>query len=385
MEPRLSLGGGGGPEGLGGGHGSGDLHRSESSIADDRIVGLIAVGVASQVQGPVDVAGLLAGAYSGARRIRHRRRAAVATVVAVGLTVPALVVGSGVLGGGRSPLDAVRRGRTAAQTGHADGADPSSAAGSPSALGPATSEPGGIATLAGPGSASEPDPGGTPPGGTQVEGSTGAVLTRDVAGRYLVGDQAVLQDADIIVAPMRRTTDQATADGAGPTATAVCRALPPASARAAGGRSVGYVQSGDDGDAWQVSTVVRVLPGSSADAELEWLRRSIGFCASDLHLRRSVVDGVPGDDVVLGYQLGYQAEAGGSPWRPGAVLVVGVVRQGRATASVELVVPAAAARDPQSRIQLGVDQARHLLAVADQRLEASGLVGAAQADPLLAS
>jgi len=62
-----------------------------------------------------------------------------------------------------------------------------------------------------------------------------------------------------------------------------------------------------------------------------------------------------------------------------------VVQQGRATASVELVVPRAAAAALASRVQLGLDQVRHLLALADRRLGSSGLVRQAGADPLLAS
>jgi hypothetical protein len=65
--------------------------------------------------------------------------------------------------------------------------------------------------------------------------------------------------------------------------------------------------------------------------------------------------------------------------------VVGVVQRGRATASIELTVPAGAAADRGVRIRLGLDEARRLLASADRRLVVSGLVAAAEADPLLAS
>jgi hypothetical protein len=129
-----------------------------------------------------------------------------------------------------------------------------------------------------------------------------------------------------------------------------------------------------------VASVVRVLPGTAAADEMAWLRRSVGACAGSLHPSRSPVAGVPGDGVVLGYQVGDPAGAGGS-----AVFVVGVVQQGRTTASVELTVPAGAAADGEARVRLGLDEARHLLALADRRLVASGLVAAAAADPLLAS
>ena len=337
------------------------------SSGDDRLAELIAAGLAQRVEGPVDVDGLLDGARVGARRIRRRRRvASVVAAVAVVVAIPAVAVGTGWPGG-------------KAGSGFAQGP--------PGTAGPAVpGAPSGTAN-SGPGPEVGATPGLSAPAGSQVSDPTGAVLGRDAAGRIVLGDDAVLQESDVTVAVVSRSEDVTLPAGAGPTATALCSTLPAASARAAGGRSVGFSSAGSssagsssaDATSWQVRTVVRVLPGTAAADEMTWLRRSVGDCPGQLRLRRAAVAGVPGDGVVLGYQVN-------APARPsGDVLVIGVVQQGRATASVELVVPRAAAAALASRVQLGLDQVRHLLALADRRLGSSGLVRQAGADPLLAS
>jgi hypothetical protein len=285
-------------------------------------------------------------------------------------------VGGGLFGN-RPVLTQARTGSTTDPADPAVPADPADPADSGESGGSGTSAAtpyptGGVFSL--------PGPGQSLPGGTQVSGPTEAVLSQDAAGRYVVGETAILQAPDVGdagVAPVRRTDARATPDGAGPTRAPVCRTLPAASARTAGGRSVGYAGAGDD--AWTVRTVVRVLRGRAAEDEFGWLQKSMGYCLSELRLRRAPVKGLPGDGVVLGYQVGAPSQ------RPSSVLVVGVVRQGRTTSSVEVVVPESAAVDTQARVQLGLNETGRLLALADQRLRVSGLVAQAQADPQLAS
>jgi hypothetical protein len=307
-----------------------------------RLAAVLRTGLQGRAGGPVDVDQLLAGAAAGARRIRRRRRTAVGLAAAVVLIGLPAAVGIGWLGAGSSSV-----------------------------------------TSQGSGAASSPHGPAAASSGTQVSGT---VLTRDAAGHAVPGEWAMLQAADLGVDGSSRTQDEVVAAGAGPTAVVLCAQLPAASARAAGGRSVRYVSAGADGSGksglglgWEVGSVVRVLPGTAAADEMAWLRRSVGACAGSLHLSRAAVAGIPGDGVVLGYQVGDPSEAGAS-----SVFVVGVVQRGRTTASIELTVPAGAAADRGVRIRLGLDEARQLLASADRRLVVSGLVAAAEADPLLA-
>jgi hypothetical protein len=355
----------------GGSGGAGCQDEPLGPAGDDRFTALLRSALSAHVDGPVDVGGLLDGARTRARRIRRRRQVArgglvaVVAVAVVAVTVPVLLVGTGWPGGGGDGVEAVVAGGPNGPRSASDGGrSPEPTAGTgPTA--PEIEVRGGTAVPAASISL---------PGGTQVTGSAAAVPPQAATGRYVVGDEAVLQVSDITFAQVQRTDDQLVAEGGGPTVTPVCRKRPAARARVAGGRALGYAGSGDD--AWVVRTVVRVLPGAAAADELDWLRQSMGTCVSDLRLRPEAGTGVPGDDVVLGYQVG-------AGQRSKAVFVVGVVRQGRVTVAVELVVPADAATGMSARVRLGLDRTRHLLALADRRLESSGLVAQAQADPVL--
>lgn len=337
---------------------------------DERLHALLSAGLSEQADRPVDVGGLLDGARTGARRIRRRRRAAGVTALAVVVvSLPVALTGTGLLGRQASGLAGGFGGPTTSLSATSDVAQPV-----PSFA--ASAQPVPSDTVAGsvPG---QPRVGATAPEGTKVSGTTGAVLAQDAAGQYTIGTQALLNggDLDPIGSPPQ-TDDDASFTGTGPTATQVCRTMPSASSRAVSGRSATYSATGDDG--WTVRAVVRVLAGPAASEEMDWLKRSLGNCASDLRLRRAAVTGLPGEGAVLGYQVG------ADPRHPKSVLVIGVVQDGRTTSAVELVVPVGAGADGTSRIAAGVEQAKRLLIVADRRLRSSGLVAAAKADPSLA-
>ncbi|HET9653875.1 MAG TPA: hypothetical protein VFP72_00845 [Kineosporiaceae bacterium] len=335
------------------------------SGGEDRLAALIAQGLTDQAQHPVDVESLIVGAHTGARRIRRRRTATrIAAAAVVIAAVPAGLDVTHLFGTGGASVTAVS-GSSGLSTfsgsveaggrGDTSGGDAASAGGdSPFVAGPS--------------------PSGTALGSTRANG-TG--LSRDGTGQVLIPDAAVLQVSDVSVVRLQPGSDKDTVSPAGPTANPVCAQASTAVSAPAGVRQLGY-RSSSGTAAWTLTTRVQVLAGGAADAELNWLRRSMGYCASALRLSRAPVAGVPGDGVALGYQVGVGSQ-------PHAVLVVGVVRQGRTTASVELVVPASAGGGDEARSQLALDQARHLLALADRRLLSSGLAPCAAADPALAS
>jgi hypothetical protein len=327
------------------------------------LAALLSAGLAELGERPVDVGDLLDGARAGARQLRRRRRAAGVTALAVVVIgVPLVLVGTGLVGGHpRTQL-----------------ADPNGGG----AAGPTTEPylsgvgPGDVPTGPVVGTLGGPDLGASAPDGTRVSQSTAQVLSQDASGQYTIGDQALLHATDLApIGSPPQTDDQATVTAAGPTPTPVCRTLPAASTRAAAAHGATYASTGVDG--WTVRLVVRVLPGSAATVEMSWLKRSMGTCAGELQLRRATVTGLPGDGVVLGYQVG------ADPRSPRAVLVIGAVQHGRTTSAVELVVPAGAGGDSSARVAAGLAQAKRLLALADQRLKGSGLVSAAQNDPSL--
>ncbi len=325
-------------------------------LSDERLAALIGSGLAGRAGGPVDLESLLDGARTGARRIRRRRRmGAVALAAVVIAGVPIGLRETGVIHGRGDAMAADGGSAGSSRSGPTSDAgpvDPSVAA--------SASPSGGVAELT-------PSLEMTVPGGQQVSG----------AAPIGIEDAAVLQADDVTAAPVRATADRVVSVDRGPTVQRVCRSTLPAVDTLAGGRQLDYVEAGHSRDPWTVTTLVRVLAKDASTTEMNGLRRSMGNCTSDLQLRRAAVSGVPGDAVVLGWQVGAAAD------RPRAVLVVGVVRQGRATASVELVVPARAAAGEDARVRLGLEQARHLLALADQRLVSSGLVARAAADPNL--
>lgn len=335
------------------------------SGGEDRLAALVAQGLADQSQHPVDVESLIAGARTSARRIRRRRTATRIAAAAVAIAaVPAGLGATHVFGtGGASVTAASQSPGLSTFSGSAEAGGRGNTSG-----GAAASAGGDTPFVAG------PSPSETALGGTQVSG-TG--LSRDGSGQVLIPDAAVLQVSDVSVVRLQPGSGADTVNPAGPTANPVC-AQPSTEVRApAGARQVGY-RSSSGAAAWTLTTRVQVLAGGAAAAELDWLRRSMGYCASALRLSRAPVAGVPGDGVALGYQVGVGSQ-------PHAVLVVGVVRQGRTTASVELVVPASAGGGDEARSQLALDQARHLLALADRRLLSSGLAPCAVTDPALAS
>jgi hypothetical protein len=348
---------------------------------EPQLEALISAGLAGEVGGPVDVSGLLDGARTGARRIRRRRRVATATALAVVvIAVPVSLTWTGQLGGRLSGTEAA----TAAGTAMSTASSPAFAAAGPGGSTSADSQVLGGTELSQPGQD-------VVPSAIRMSSTAAAVLSRDASGRYVVGEQALLPAADLAsVASLTLTQEGPTVDRAGPTATPVCRTLPAASAHVAAGRSAVYAGAGagagagDAGagagaDGWVVRLVVRVLPQTAASDEMDWLRRSMGYCPSDLHLRRATVTDLPGNAAVLGYQVG------ADPQHPESVLVIGAVRQGRATAAVEMVVPTGTAADVPARVQVGLDRTRRLLTLADQRLKSSRLVELAQGDPALAS
>lgn len=344
-------------------HDSGPDHRGAGGVtglggspADERLATLIRDGLAVRSDHPVDVESLLDGARTGARRIRRRRRAGARVAVAAVVlgVLPVAVSGLHHVTGNFGPP-----GQTGVAAG-GNGSTASAAAGAKSDAGPSVD--------------AHTQGGGPTPFATS---SRGTVPGAQVSGAppIEIADAAVLPVNVLPDVRLGVSFDQAVVADGGPTVQQVCRVASPAVAQVSGGRQLDYVESGHAGDPWALTTLVRVLPGQAADTEVDQLRRSMGYCASDLSLKRAGVSRIPGDGVALGYQVGVSEQ------RPGAVLVIGVVRQGPVTASVELIVPARAAADNATRVRLGLEQARRLLTLADERLLSSGLVQQAVRDP----
>jgi len=336
---------------------------------------LLSAALARDLGRPVDTQLLLDGARSRAHRIRRRR-----TVVASALGV-VLVAGVplGLLRVGGPGLLASRGGDVAA------GGPPSAAwssAGSSSAS-PAATEPrlpvatataatAPVGTSAVTSASSTTGPGVPVPTGAPASGTApyrlefkGAVVT--------IPETAVLQAGDLKSVPLLRINDLPALTAVSTDALTICPAQPSGRQDVVGGRRLDYAERSDRSDQWTVTTAVRVMKGDAAGRQLTWLQRNLVGCQGGYHLTAAATGSIRADGAVLGYQRAAVASAK-------SVLVVGVIRQGRTTAEVLLQVPAAAAINDDTRLELALAQGRRLLQLAQQRLVSSGLAAAAQAE-----
>lgn len=337
-------------------------------LDDDDLARALSQGLSRALDGDVDSAALLRGAHSGARRIERRRtavrRGAVALVAVAMLPLGATVVRD--LGLGASDTSATSAGAAApeAQAASSAAAGQEDTAGGapadvPADAGKATSER----------AAANTPPSQTAPDGLLFSGAGGA-LARD-AGEVLVPDGALLRGEDLGLAPVARRDDVSGAGAVRTDVVGLCGAGP-GEPLAQGGRSVTWTGAAGGATGWSVATSVRVFAGDGAADEAALLRRTVGTCAASPGVARETIDGLPGDDVLVAV---LPATGGGD------LPVVGVLRRGRVTVGVEVVVPAAAGADADARRAEGVRRVRALLVRADARV--ASFAAQAQADPTL--
>ena len=335
-------------------------------LGDDELGRALSQGLSRAVDGDVDPAALLRGARAGARRIEHRRtvvrRGVGALVVVAILPLGVSVVqdaGFGVSGSADST----------AAGGAAPAAPERYAASSAAASGEDVT--GGGPTVESPRSNSEPRPAASVPDGVQFSVKAGR-LARD-AGDVVVPTDALLRGTDLGLTGVSVTSDtgaQSDAARSLPTTVVPLCAAGPAESLVQGGRNVTWTGSADDREGWTVATTVRVFGGSGAADELGRLRRAVGTCPESAGVARETVGGLPGDDVLVAVLPAQDAEP---------VTVVGVVRRGRVTVGVQLVLPPTAQAE-QDRAD-AVARLRALLVRADARV--ARFATAADADPTL--
>ena len=336
-------------------------------LDDDELGRALSQGLSRALDGDVDPDALLRGARTGARRIERRRtvvRRGVVTLVAVAmLPLGATVVRD--LGFSANDTSATSAGAAAPEAAaassaaSADGTQEDTVGGGPADAGKTASERAGANTV--------PSP--TAPDGQQFSAVDGG-LARD-AGEVLVPDDALLRGGDLGLSPVARRDDVSGARAVRTDVAGLC-GPGPAEALAQGGRSVTWTGAAGGATGWTVVTAVRVFAADGATDEVGLLRRAVGTCAASPGVAREPIAGLPGDDVLVAV---LPATGGGD------LPVVGVLRRGRVTVAVEVVVPAGAAPDADARRAEGVRRVRALLVRADAR--AASFATQAQADPSL--
>jgi hypothetical protein len=343
---------------------------------DDDLSRLIGDAVRRGVEGPVDGRRLLAGAQRGAVRIRRRRNigaVAVAAVLLAGAPIGLLrLTGSqqsadSTAAGGPLSAESVPAAARAAgseavspEVAAAAGAADSSALAGPmsaSASGAPAATQSKAAPVLGTIAPPAPGPAGSAPTGTTVAGA--GPLTRTATGQVVVPDGALLTAADLPQVALTRSADSANRAPAGATpAAATCGVSLAVPAGAAGSRAVTYQRRVGAGSAWwQLTSAVRVYPGTGATAHLVAANRLP--CASG---------------VAWEYGDGAMTTTGQVDAQ-GRTHYYAVVQTGRTVSEITLVVPRggrATATDLQ-----------RLLSVAAGRLQTSGLAAAAASDPAL--
>jgi hypothetical protein len=342
-------------------------------LGDDELGRALSQGLSRAVDGDVDGAALLRGARLGARRIEHRRtvvRRGVATLVVVA-TLPLGVSVVRDVGLGQAS-DSSGSGGTAASAPEAASTAASGAASQRDTVAGGfedapTAPPDGRTSGRAASSVPAPTPATLIPFGVR-EGA----LTRD-AGEVAVPDDALLRGTELGVAEVEKTSDTAGQPDAArslPTTVVPLCGTGPAQASVQGGRAVAWTGSGAGRDGWQVATTVRVFDGTGAADELARLRRAVGTCPESPGVSREPIAGLPGDDVLVAVLPSADPEP---------LTVVGVLRRGRVTVGVEVVVPRTA--DPAADRVDGVTRVRALLVRADARV--ARFAAAAQSDPTL--
>ncbi len=286
-------------------------------------------------QAPVQAAGLLDGARLGARRIRRRRAAGTAALIA--LVLVAVPLGSSVLAGGADP------GQVAAPApGDPSGPRPSGQP-APSQTPTLTGTPAPTASFV------EPVPGPVPP----AESPVNPDVPDGLAGTVLVPPGALLGAAELPFTPTE-TNDYGPYLKNRTLVTSLCGdGAEPGDDLAVGGRQIFFVGDGQD----SLATVVRVFAGDGARQQMEYLRASLGSCSYVTTYEPQDAGGLPGDDAVVG--------TAPSAFVSGGTAVVGAVREGNTTAGIQIDVDGDAAA--------ATAVARVLLTRAHERLVASGL------------
>lgn len=277
------------------------------------------------LQRDVDVQALISAAHRDAGRIRRRRRV-------VGVTVGLALVASAPVALGQLPASGER-----AATASLTGSGPQASTQGPLLVTPTTDD--------------------LPPGDDALQRDA---LDTGPEGSVAVPDEALLTGEDLtraglpfggepeleIEANLRLRTLGTSLCGDGPE---------PGDELVVGGRERGWYQGNDS-----VSTTVRVFDGNGASKQLAFLRESMGSCdyAGQVFEPLSV-DGLPGDDAVLGV-------GSGSGYLAESTVVVGAVRAGRSTVGVNLLLDV-----PREE---AVEVARELVVRAERRLTESAAV-----------
>jgi hypothetical protein len=301
----------------------------------DRTARLLAEALAGDLAGPVDSAGLLAGARPRAVRLRRRRAV---TAAAAFLAVPALAVGS-------SPQFLPGPGATSP-------AGPPSSPVAPDATVPDATVP-----------TPSPLPSSADPRTSLLWSSDGTrvVVPRDSAP----GEDSLGEDYQKLEGSEDREEIRATGESP-------CASLPGSGSLAVGGRSITIGKPDPDDpmpDEWSLHAATRVFLGHGAEEQILWLNKSLATGEGVARRASTAVEVERVDDegtAVLAHGVGID------PRRPCSVTVPAAVRVGRATTGFALSAPARIGGDREERVTKALSTAMGLLSLAGTRLESSG-------------